>query len=84
MGSGTSEKIGVILAFHQGSVLSLLIFIIESEALSKELRTCCHWKQLYANDFMISAEFSYVPLHHSFIRDYLPWLEGRVDRSHDE
>ena len=25
----------------------------------------------------------YVQLHHSFIRNYLPWLEGRVGRSHD-
>ena len=43
------------------------------------------------NDIIVIIDFlksgcvmsDYVPLHHSFIRDYLPWLEGQVGRSDD-
>ena len=41
--------------FHQGSVLSPLLFIIVLEALSREFRTSCPWELLYADDLMISA-----------------------------
>ena len=47
--------VGVGVGVHQGSVLSPLLFIV-LEALSKELRTCCPWELLYADDLMISAE----------------------------
>ena len=42
--------------FHQGSVLSPLLFIIVLEALSREFRTGCPWELLYVDDLMISAE----------------------------
>ena len=42
--------------YHQGSVLSPLLFIIVLEALSREFRTGCPWELLYADDLMISAE----------------------------
>ena len=35
--------------------LSSLLFIIVSEALSREFRTGCPWELLYADDLMISA-----------------------------
>ena len=35
------------------------------------------------NDYFLELGVCYIPLHHSFIRDYLPWLEGWVGRSHD-
>ena len=37
---------------------------------------------LIINDYSLKIGVCYVPFHHSFIRDYLPWLEGRVGRSH--
>ena len=35
------------------------------------------------NDYFLEMGVSYILFHNSFIRDYLPWLEGRVGRSHD-
>ena len=52
---GTVEfevKVGV----HQGSVFSLLLFIIVLEALSREFRSGVPWEDLYANDLVIIAE----------------------------
>ena len=43
------------MGVHQGSVLSLLLFIIVIEALSREFRTGCPSELLYADDLMISA-----------------------------
>ena len=45
-------KVGV----HQGSVLSLLLFIIVLEALSREFRSGVPWEDLYADDLVIIAE----------------------------
>ena len=56
VGEGYSEEFGVGVSVHQGSVLSLLLFIIVLEALSREFRTGCPWELLYADDLMISAE----------------------------
>ena len=50
-----SEKFGVGVGVHQGSVLSPLLFIIVLEALSGEFRTGCPWELLYIDDLMISA-----------------------------
>ena len=44
------------MGVHQGSVLSLLLFIIVLEALAREFRTGCPWELLYTDDLMISAE----------------------------
>ena len=44
------------MGVHQGSVLSPLFFIIVLEAPSREFRTGCPWKLLYADDLMISTE----------------------------
>ena len=56
VGDGYSEEFGVGVGVHQGSVLSLLLFIIMLEALSREFCTGCPWELLYADDLMISAE----------------------------
>ena len=45
-------KVGV----HQGSVLSLLLFIIVLEALSRELCCWVPWEDCYADDLVIIAE----------------------------
>ena len=53
---GYSEEFEVKVGVHQGSVLSLLLFIIVLEALSREF--CCGvpWEDLYADDLVIIAE----------------------------
>ena len=56
VGDGYSEEFGVGVGVHQDSVLSLLLFIIVLEALSREFRTSFPWELLYADDLMISAE----------------------------
>ena len=56
VGDGYSEEFGVGVGVHQGSVLSLLLFIIVLEALSREFHTGCPWELLYADDLVISAE----------------------------
>ena len=56
VGDGYSDEFGVGVGDHQDSVLSPLLFIIVLEVLSREFRTGCPWKLLYADDLMISAE----------------------------
>ena len=41
---------------HQDSVLSPLFFTIVLEALSREFRTSCPWKLLYADNLVLIAE----------------------------
>ena len=55
VGSGYIEEFGVNVGVHQDSVISLLLFIIVLEALSREFRTGCPWELLYADALMISA-----------------------------
>ena len=45
-----SEKFGVKVGVHQGSVLSSLLFIIFLEAISRAFRTGYTWELLYADD----------------------------------
>ena len=56
VGDGYSEEFGVGVGVHQGSILSLLLYIIVLEALSGEFHTGCPWELLYADDLMTSAE----------------------------
>ena len=51
-----SDEFGVKVGVHQGSVLSLLLFIIVLEALSREFRTGAPWELLYADDLVVIAE----------------------------
>ena len=56
VGDGYSEDFKVKVSVHQGSVLSLLLFIIVLEALSREFRSGFHWEDIFANDIGIIAE----------------------------
>ena len=50
-----SEEFCVGVGVHQGSVLSLLLFIIVLEALSREFRSGVPWELLYADDRAVMA-----------------------------
>ena len=52
LGPPFSVKVGL----HRGSVLSLLLFIIVLEALSKEFRTGFPWELLYADDLVVIGD----------------------------
>ena len=55
-GEGYSEEFEVKVSVQQGSVLSLLRFIIVFEALSHEFRSGVPWEDLYADHLVIIAE----------------------------
>jgi len=41
---------------HQGSALSPLLFVIVTEALSREFRVALPWELLYTDDLVVIAE----------------------------
>ena len=51
-----SEEFEVKVGFHQGLVLSLLLFIIVFEALPSEFCSGVLWEDLYTSDLVIIAE----------------------------
>jgi hypothetical protein len=51
-----SEEFCVGVGVHQGSVFSLLLFIIVLEALSCEFRSGVPWELLYADDQAVMAD----------------------------
>ena len=72
---------------HQGSVLSLLLFIIVLEALSCKFRSGFPWKNRFADDLGIIPE-----LFEECVRRLLTWKEAmeekglskcRKDKDHD-
>ena len=71
VGEGYSEEFEVKVGVHQGSVLSLLLFIIVLEALSWEFRSGVPWEDLYANDLVIIAESL-----EECVRRLLTWKEA--------
>ena len=64
-------KVGV----HQGSVLSLLLFIIMLEALSHELSCGVPWEDLYADDLVIIAKSL-----EECVRRLLTWKEAMEEK----
>ena len=56
VGERYSEEFEVKVGVHQGSVLSMLLFILVCEALSCEFRCGVPWEDLYADDLVIIAE----------------------------
>ena len=55
VGSEYSEEFEVGVGVHQGSVLSLLLFIIVLEALSRYFRVGVPWELFFADDLVIIA-----------------------------
>ena len=53
VGEGYSEEFEVKVGVHQGSVLSLLLFITVLEALLREICSGVPWEDLYADDLVI-------------------------------
>jgi hypothetical protein len=51
-----SEEFCVGVGVHQGSVLSLLLFTIVLEALSREFRNGVPWELLYADDRAVMVD----------------------------
>ena len=56
VGEGSSKEFEVKVGFHQGSVLSPLLFIILLEALPCEFQAGVPWEDLYADDLVIIAD----------------------------
>ena len=52
VGEVYSEKFKVKFSVHQGSVLSLLLFIIALEALSRKFCSGFPWGDLFADDLV--------------------------------
>ena len=87
VGEGYSEEFKVKFSVQQGTLLSLLLFIIVLEALSRKFRSGFPWDDLFADDLVIIAE--------SFeecVRRLLTWKEAmeekglskcRKDKDHD-
>ena len=71
VGEGYSEEFELKVGVHQGSVLSLLLFIIVLEALSREFCSGVSWKDLYANDLVIITESL-----EECVRRLLTWKEA--------
>ena len=69
----------VRVSVHQGSVLSLLLFIIVLEALSRKFRYGVPWEDLYANYLVIIAE-----LLEECVRRLLTWKEAMEEKGLSE
>ena len=75
VGQGYSEEFEVKVSVHQGSVLSLQLFIIVLEALSCEFHSVVPWEDLYANDFVIITESL-----EECVRRLLTWKEAMEEK----
>jgi len=53
---GNSNGFEVKVSMHQGSALSILLFVIVMEALSREFRVALPWELLYEDDLVVIAE----------------------------
>ena len=56
VGEGFSQEIDVKVRVHQGSLLSLLLFIIVLEALSREFQAGVPWEDPYVDYLVIIAD----------------------------
>ena len=73
-GSVSSEGFEVV-GVHQGSLLSLLLFIIVLEALSHKFCSGVPWEDLYTNDLVIIAESL-----EECVRRLLTWKEAMEEK----
>jgi len=53
---GNSKSFEVKVGMHQGSALSPLLFVIVTEAISREFGVALPWELLYADDLAVIAE----------------------------
>jgi len=53
---GSSNGSEVKVSMHQGSALSLLLFVTVTEALSREFRDALPWQLLYTDDLVLIVE----------------------------
>jgi len=53
---GNSSGFEVKVGMHQGSALSLLLFVMVVEAISREFRVALPWDLLYNDDFIVIAQ----------------------------
>jgi len=53
---GNSNGFEVKIGMHQGSALCPLLFVIVTEALSREFRVALPWELLYTDDLVVIAE----------------------------
>jgi len=53
---GNSSGFEVKVGMHEGSALSPLLFVIVTEAISREFRVALPWELLYADDLVVIAE----------------------------
>ena len=75
VGEGHSKEFEVKVGVRQGSVLSLLLFIIVLEALSHEFPSGVTWEDLYADDLVIIAESL-----EECVRRLLTWKEAMEEK----
>ena len=50
---GNSKSFEVKVGMHQGSALNPLLFVIVTEAISREFRVAPPWELLYVNDLAV-------------------------------
>jgi len=53
---GNSNCFQVKVSMHHGSALTILLFVIAMEALSRAFRVALQWELLYADDLVVTAE----------------------------
>ena len=75
VGEGYSKEIEVKVSVHQGSVLSLLLFIIVLEALSREFCSGVPWEDCNVDDLVITTE-----LLEECVRRLLTWKETMEEK----
>ena len=75
IGEGSSEEFEVKVGVHQGSVLSLQLFIIVLEALSGDFCSGVPWEDLCADDLVIIAESL-----EECVRRLLTWKEAMEEK----
>ena len=54
--AGISKDFDIGVGVHQGSILSLLLFIVVMDEVTKKVRKGVPWELGYAGDLMLTAE----------------------------
>jgi len=62
---GNSNGFQVKVSMQQGSALNPLLFVIVTEALSREFRVALPWELMYADDLVVIADDLIKRLHES-------------------